>query len=390
MTPSAKTFLASVNQSYWTFAPFHGEPALLGNQSAVEHWTQKSQELQVDLLNVTTSLLSFYSRHAYPRYVNLCCEIIIRRTLIFMLCVFGFLGNFVTILVLRSDSDKQNTTIWLLQALTVADNIFLLLSLIELLIKVTVWDNVWQEVHTYYAAFASKLHRIDHTLIVCIVVLLTVDRYLGICKPMHVKWRNLRRVKLSLLCMFIVAVVLNTPCLISSISSLFMRKCSSTKDITHINRTDSSICLRPELLFKGIRVYCAVVYILVDLCGPFIVITILNVLLSSTLRDMKRKRRIMKLQMNREGTITKILAAIVVVFFICHLPDAVINIILIIDVDVDKNVIFCARNISYALVVLNSAINFLIYSLSSSRFKRIFYDMLPCHRRQRTNIVLIV
>lgn len=50
--------------------------------------------------------------------------------LVLAVCVIGFLGNALTVAVLRSDNDPANTTNWLLQSLAVTDTIYLLSAIV--------------------------------------------------------------------------------------------------------------------------------------------------------------------------------------------------------------------------------------------------------------------
>lgn len=50
--------------------------------------------------------------------------------LVLAVCVIGFLGNALTVAVLRSENDPTNTTNWLLQSLAVTDTIYLLSAIV--------------------------------------------------------------------------------------------------------------------------------------------------------------------------------------------------------------------------------------------------------------------
>src|SRR6218665_2781150 len=119
---------------------------------------------------------------------------------------------------------------------------------------------------------------------------------------------------------------------------------------------------------------------------PLVILIILNFLIASALRNLTKKRRHMSLQMIKERNLAKTLVMVVGVFAVCQIPENVTYHIYLARYGLADKVLFCALGISNALIVLNSPINFLIYGLYSKRFKQIFYNMLPCHKRQGTII----
>jgi len=52
-----------------------------------------------------------------------------------MICLFGLIGNFLSILVIGDDPKASAVTVLLLQSLAVADNFFLAIWLVQFLIN---------------------------------------------------------------------------------------------------------------------------------------------------------------------------------------------------------------------------------------------------------------
>lgn len=377
---SVSSLLPFLSQLNWTLDPLGAGPKFFRNQSTAENWTQQTPRLHIDPLNDSTF-----------DYLFLDCNELISIILIIIFCVFGFLGNFITILVLRRVPDKDNATIWLLQALAVVDNIYLLLAFLQLSGRTIFMEipEIW-DVLSHIAVFQYTLFLIAHTLTVWIVVLVTIDRYLAICKPMHINWRTLRRMKVAVLWLTILAVLLNTPVLLDK--SIYRYTAAADCVIDHIKQiqtTDSDTCLTLFKLLDVLWVYKIVLYSVIRGFVPLMILIVLNVQIARALRALKKKHRRMTLQINRERAITKMLAVVVGVFFVCQMPKAAQHILDLAHVEIVYRGWACVSEISDAFLALNSAINFLIYCLLSTRFSRILRSMFSCRRRQRT-VSLIV
>ena len=103
---------------------------------------------------------------------------------------------------------------------------------------------------------------------------------------------------------------------------------------------------------------------------------------------MKAHRR-MQLEMNclhnqHDSNMTVTLLMVVVVFIICHVPSIVVEMVSIVapfDVLISNEVWYVVTDISDVLVILNSAVNFAIYTLANKRFREVLTKTI-C-RRQR-------
>ena len=106
------------------------------------------------------------------------------------LCIFGILGNLVSVIVLGMDRSIRRTTGLLLRALGVADTVYLLTCLlfqtVKTIYEVTDWlPTVAQRGWPYVEPYVWPLASIAQTCNVWLVVILTADRYIAICRPLH-------------------------------------------------------------------------------------------------------------------------------------------------------------------------------------------------------------
>ena len=305
-----------------------------------------------------------------------------------ILVLLGFVMNLLTVFGLRRVPEKYNATIWLLKTLAILDGIYLLLVFVlsstNTILKFN-WIPEIVTIYKYIHIILQPLVLLAHCLIAWIVVLVTVDRYLAVCKPMDIKWRDLRRVKGSVKWLVILAFVLSAPRFCQE-ALYFYRQ----ERCIGVNNTEHNTCLTIEHLSSAFRIFNKVSYSVLASFGPLIILIILNVRIASVLRAMMKKRRQMSRQMNSEGSLTKTLVAVVAVFVVCQMPETIVHFIYFAGVVADSSVWSCAVGITHALVSLNSSLNFIIYYSSNRRFKRIFSGMLSCHRRRRTDVVLVV
>jgi multisubunit Na+/H+ antiporter MnhB subunit len=66
-------------------------------------------------------------------------KVVIDVYVVLAVCAVGFVGNALTVAVLRRDNDPTNTTNWLLQSLAFTDTLYLLSALV---IQVRLYDGI--------------------------------------------------------------------------------------------------------------------------------------------------------------------------------------------------------------------------------------------------------
>ena len=114
------------------------------------------------------------------------------------LCVVGWIGNALSVVVLRRDRGryKQGTTNWLLQTLAIVDTLYLATSILIQPLK-AIHNHMgddhggpsWFHItYPYIEPHAWALASIAQTMTVWLVLLVTVDRYFAVCLPMKVRY----------------------------------------------------------------------------------------------------------------------------------------------------------------------------------------------------------
>ena len=101
--------------------------------------------------------------------------------------IVGFVGNILSIIVLRRDRDKKNTTTWLLQALAVADSLYLFASIfiqtLQTLKSDTNWWPAFKRMYPRARSFIWPIASMFQTTTVWIILVITMDRYLAVTRP---------------------------------------------------------------------------------------------------------------------------------------------------------------------------------------------------------------
>ena len=116
--------------------------------------------------------------YAYVMYVGVMCT----------MCALGLVGNGLTIAVLRRDSGHS---MFLLQVLAFVDSAFLVTSVVYLSIRHIVYHTTWfplsaRDNFVYVLLVFRPLWYFSNVASVWMVVLVTVARYVAVCKPMQV------------------------------------------------------------------------------------------------------------------------------------------------------------------------------------------------------------
>ncbi|KAI0224058.1 FMRFamide receptor [Lamellibrachia satsuma] len=301
-------------------------------------------------------------------------KIVIDVFLVGFLCLVGFVGNALSIAVLYRDSDRNNTTNWLLQTLAVVDTMYLVASVFIQTIKTlhdhTDWvpkmHNVFVYMEPYVWAFAS----IVQTTTVWTVMLVTIDRYVAVCKPFQVQLRSLQRAKMAFLGIVVAAILYNIPRFFEREMRLVSDQCGD------VVKTKKSAMGESWIYFL---VYKTVLYFMFRAFGPLLTLIVLNTTLMRALHTVRKKREKLTRNSQHRENMTLVLVIVVSVFFVCQIPDLTLRIIMTFVnlhvIDVDLTSLRYVNAVTNMLLTINSSTNFLIYCLIGKKFRKILGQM---------------
>lgn len=302
-------------------------------------------------------------------------RLVIDVCLVPLLILFGFIGNGLTIVVLCRQREKNSSTNWLLQTLAVVDTIYLIASIFIQPLK-TVNEAKrspsLESFSPYMDAYVWGLASIAHTVTVWTVMVVTVDRYVAVCRPYSPHLRTVRRAQMAMVVVVVAAVVYNIPNFLERRIS-YEEEAGGGRRVAVSTKTSLSFTLLYSVFYK------TVCYFVMRSIGPLLLLVVLNSLLVRTLHRMERRRKDLigkktsqQQQQQRENT-TLMLVAVVGVFIVCHIPDVTLRLAATqmhsIPGSLASRRFRLVNSMTNFMLTLNSSINFLIYCLIGRKFR---------------------
>ena len=199
-------------------------------------------------------------------------------------------------------------------------------------------------------------------------IFLFVFRYVAVCHPLKAKlWCNLRNTKIQIF-------VITTTCIVYSVPRFFYNKVTISPDGTQalLGKTDFAKTFWYSMFYETF-LYFTLIYVI-----PFPLLFAMTYKLVRSLKKIKHKRDQMtqtKSQFRDDRDLTRTLIAVVVIFIICQTPSpirrAVFN-------TIPKSQTGCGyfmyyyHPLSTLILMLNSAVNVIIYYYGGKRFRLTF------------------
>ena len=319
-------------------------------------------------------------------YRNFCsARIYIDVCIIAPLCLAGIVGNFLAILTLRLDHSNRTMT-FLLQALAVADNSYLVSSLLVQTLKSVTECSNWlvdlKEPYQFMEPYLWPLASIAQTTTVWLTVLVTLDRYVAICTPFQSMRQHVnKRTKKAVYMILIAAFLYNIPRFFEKVVRFMPEHCFRV--CRYVARPT---WLRNNELYK--LIYKTILFFIFRMVGPLGILLMLNVKLIQALRRARRDHAQLTQTSNQctNNYFNLILVTVVTVFIICQTPDLLLRIAMTISTYAKLEFRPHWPNMfSNMMLTVNSSVNCLIYCLAGRRFRLILFRMLwrPQCPRQR-------
>jgi len=348
---------------------------------------------------------------AYEQYM-----IVVDVYIIGALCTFGIAGNVLSNVVLSRDRTIRRTTGFLMQMLAVADAAFLVSCLfadpLHTVVEFTDWlPAAIRRGWPYVVVYVRLMTSITLTASVGMVVLLTADRYIAICRPLHAaQYSTLPRLRRAVAVLWVLAAVYNLPRFfekklvevktdrVSPSDNLALNGSdvvsnNSTMADTLLNLTQNSTPLESGHMLKlqWSAMYRNQVYqVVYKVCLAFVVQNLLplvalvffNQRLVHALHESDQLRRHSATDGGTGRQHTWMLVVVVIVFVVCQLPGAAWHVCLVLYAY--AGVPFSQIAFSYAvaavnlMLVVNSSVNVVIYCFMGRQFRAILLHMIGC------------
>ena len=297
---------------------------------------------------------------------------------------------------------SASDTSFLLRALAAADTVTLLaavpLYVLPPIYPLTGYLDQYYQLYLTILPFLWPIYLIPFTGSVFITVLVSVDRYLAVCRPFGSgvglgKFSgplSARRVRCLITALAVVAVIYNVP--------RFFEYQRVEECIPGVNATRVGFEITEfgaHLLYR--IVYANVLYFVVVHGGPLLALGFFNVRLMQALRRRHRRRLEMTAAAAGEHGVTRAqrdvtmtLVGVICVFILCQTPTLVDHVLWTV---VDSEERQCGgwhyfyTAVGDALAVLNSSVNFVVYVLTSHRFRRDLLVALRCARDRSADVM---
>ena len=355
---------------------------------------------------------------AYEQY-----QIIVNIYIVGALCAFGIAGNVLSLVVLGRDRTIRRTTGFLMQMLAVTDAAYLVSCLFVSTLNTTVHLTDWLPVAVqrglpYITVYLHPIAFITLTASVWMVVLLTADRYIAICRPLHAaQYSTLPRLRGAITVLWVLAVTYNLPAFfeikvaevevdhVSPSNGLALNRSdiisdNSTIVDTLLNLTwkstppESRQVLMWQLTAMGKNQVYQVIYRLcldfvVQCLLPLVALVFFNQRLVRALRESDQLRRHSATDGGTGQQHTWMLFVVVIVFIVCQLPIIAWQVCYMLYVY--ACVPFSWSALRYAVIVVdlmlvvNSSVNVVIYCFMGRQFRAILLRVIGCSgERQNT------
>ena len=283
----------------------------------------------------------------------------------------GVIGNSLAFVVFWKDNIKTSASFFF-QSLALVDSTLLLLSIplfsLHSFVVYTNWLNGYLEIYAYVHVYILPLALTVQTASIWYVVLFAVNRYIAVCFPLKSIWLcTISKVKKQLAFVLLAAVLYNIPRFAEY----------RTEYVNYDGKKYKPYAVPTKLGTQNLyyMIYDSALYFTFIVALPIFTLTYVNIRLIQVLKVRRLKRTEMVNQrLQNDNNVTVVLIIVVVVLIICQVPAFVGKALLNVS---SKNAQLCGgyhfylRPVANTLVVLNSAVNFVIYVLFNKRFRHV-------------------
>jgi len=305
----------------------------------------------------------------------------------------GVLGNLFSIFVL-SKPKLQDCFHQLLIALACFDTTYIIIGGINYTFKAFEASS-----DAYNISFPFIIYPITNISLcgtIFMTVAISIERFLGICYPLHLPPQN-RKSWYYILPVFLLSIIVNTPKFfeaeihwLKDDNSILMKP-DDDLGLFNLTRFDDIPIYRPTDLRKDsnyIKYYVTYCRMFFTVIIPFIALLTINLKIIADLNKLKSKPFGSQRKLWKEVNMFMVLLSIVVIFICCNTPRTIIDIWEFYHLEdivtcnelllrgetnhpfLPERWIECLTHISHFTAILNSSINFIIYCVVGHNFRK--------------------
>ena len=305
---------------------------------------------------------------------------IIDTLILGVIIVVGIIGNCLTFVVFWKGNFKSSTS-FLFLSLSLIDSAFLIAVFPEYSVRAFVaysgWMQGFSSVTPFLTVYISFIFTTTKTATIWVTVLVAVNRYIIVCRPLRAsRWCTTSKVKIQLAVLLVLVVVINIPALVQCRIKYY----SLDNGTSYTATVDCGVISRWRLFYT---VYDLVLNFVLWTGVPLFILTLLTIRLITAMNAHRRMQLAMNSLHNQpDNNMTYALVMVVIMFIICHVPNVVLEIVWLVvpsEVFYFNQVWYIVRQMSRVLMILNSAVNFIIYTLANKRFRQVLITTI-CRR----------
>ncbi len=297
------------------------------------------------------------------------------------LCVFGFTGNILNILVLTRrrmqasiDNKMERTACMGLIALAISDMLYCVIAFPEAFNTETslIYDDIFW---IYYTAYNTYLRNVFSYWSTWLTVILAVGRYVAICHPLHARmFVNPGATKFGIVIALIVWAGLVLP-------EAFMYEIFPPEEGEVGYFLDLGVYNKNATLRRTFSYICCILGFLI----PVSMLAFCNINLIRALREsyqMRKEYRVHGKNPQTKSRITPTLITIIVMFIILVTPSELLNLITLISGGDQHHTSF-AIQVTNILHTINFSVNFVLYCVVNVHFRDTLRDLFCCCRKKK-------
>lgn len=323
--------------------------------------------------------------------------------ILFPLCLFGIIGNILSFTILTRKAVRSTTIALYLRCLAVADIFVLLTAIFRYRSYKLFFDDEgekWSIYHfdPYIQVYVEPIHWMALGVSSFTTLALSMERYLAVRFPIRIKQAcTLRVVRAVIIGIITMIFIISIPNYFAYTVGKFLRDNKSyvaVAMLTTMGKKTLYHCVYHSYLIPILW------YIL-----PWLMLAVFSMLLSKNVRKSSQIRVDVPTMYNPNRNLNLLIIMIVVLFLICNFPNCIIVFYNLVHHTKDNDI--CTHEtqgllskttklydtlevIGEILNVFNSCINFIIYCVVGTKFRKELKRFILCEKckQKRTNRVV--
>ena len=295
------------------------------------------------------------------------------------LCALGMTGNCIAFYIFKKIGHRNSNTL-LLQALASMDSFLLLFIILCYSMNICSMDSCNTGYYFVYSTiFIRPLVKAAHTATVWTSVLLGINRYIVVCRPLMAATQcTVDNARKQIAIVWLISLIYACPQFFEA---------EVINESSRDNTTVVSIATRPWARHYHYQViYIDISSLVLAFIVPLVLQLMLSIRLSAALYTATRAHREMSGNMSDvDKQVTRLVLGVLIVFLICHTPVAINNLLWMVQGGIlvcCGDYLFYYQQIALMFMVLNSALNCFIYIVLNATFRRTL--LVDCLKMKHT------